>query len=121
MVRIINGSLLNMTVRLLTPTIPAPPLDFPGKMFLPFDLTGVTDITTCFQNSDGTETMLSLGSGISVVGNPSLGTILINATALQTAKFIPVTGQALELAISFGGDPTKYQIPDAYEVVTGLC
>src|SRR5690348_570234 len=121
MLTIIQGRAVSPQVRLIQPVLPAPPLDFPGKMYVPYPLTGATAISTCFQNADGTETMLTLGSGISIVGDAALGIIQLSLTAAQTALLTPVTGQALQLSIAFGGDPIGVLIPDAYEVVTSLC
>ncbi len=87
----------------------------------PFDLTGVSAITCCFMKQDGTDLVLSLGSGISIVGNPLLGKLLITLTAAQTALLNEVAFATLELAITFSGDPLKVQILNAYEVVTADC
>jgi hypothetical protein len=91
--------------------------------FQPFDLTEVTEITCCFENLDGSELMLTLESGISIVGNPLLGVLLVTLTAVQTALLAPVTEETLELSLIFGDDtdPTKVQIPKAYYVVDSIC
>lgn len=89
----------------------------------PFDLTGATQIHTCFTNDDGTELMLSLSSGVTIQGNPILGQILISLTAAQTALLIPVQLGTLELAITLllGSDPIKTQILNAYDVLASVC
>lgn len=89
----------------------------------PFDLTGITQITTCFQNQDGTEIMLTLmGGAITVVGNPLLGKIMVSLTSAQTAVLMTVSVTDLELAFQFGSsDPIKSQISGAYLVTQSLC
>lgn len=91
------------------------------QTFQPFNLTGVTNITACFQNADGSELMVSLGSGISILGNPLLGTIAIALTAAQTALLAVTDSATLELSITTSGDPFKVQIPNAYLVAESVC
>lgn len=85
-----------------------------------YDLTGLTALTTCFQNEDGTELMLTLSSGISVL-NATAGKIQITLTAAQTAALRVVQCATLELALTFTGDPIKTQIADAYDVAQTVC
>lgn len=88
----------------------------------PYDLTGVTEIQTCFQNEDGTETVIKLTtSGIAIIGNPILGKISINLTASNTNLLSTADVGILELAITTSGDPTKLQVPGAYEVDASVC
>jgi hypothetical protein len=89
----------------------------------PLDLTGVTAITTCFAKADGTELMLALNSGISFVGNPLLGKLLITITAALSALLAPIDGAELELKITFPGntDPTIFKIPNGYSVLAADC
>lgn len=86
----------------------------------PYDLTGVTALTTCFQNDDGSELMLTLSSGISIL-SAVLGKIQIVLTSAQTALLRTVQLHTLELSITTTGDPIKVQIPDAYSVVQTVC
>ena len=88
----------------------------------PLDLTGVAEITACFQKTDGTELMISLtGGGITILGNPILGKIAIALTAAQTALLAVVEASTLELALTYSGDPFKVQIPNAYSVSQSVC
>lgn len=89
----------------------------------PFDLTAVTEITTCFIKQDGTELMVSkTGGAIVIVGNPLLGTIVITLTQLQVDSLefteLPKT---LQLNITVAGDPTPLKIPGAYMVNLSEC
>lgn len=88
----------------------------------PFDLTSASEISTCFTKDDGTELMIGLTTGVSIIGNPVLGQILIQLTSAQTALLIPVQLATLELAITFpGNDPVKTQILNAYDVLASVC
>lgn len=90
----------------------------------PFDLTSIYDIQTCFHNADGTELMVGkVSGGITIVGNPLLGKILIALTAAQTALLAVSDPTTLELAIvpTLGADPVKVSIPLAYSVVQSDC
>lgn len=91
----------------------------------PYDLTSVAEIKTCFQNSDGSELMVTkTGGAISVVGNPILGKLQIALSSAQTALLDEVdegTG-TLEIAITVGSsDPFKFWIPGAYSVSPSQC
>jgi hypothetical protein len=86
----------------------------------PYDLTGATAITTCFHNADGTELMLGLGTGVTVLA-PTFGKIQIALTAVQTALLTVAQLQTLEIAITFVSGIIKVQIPEAYNVVQTVC
>src|SRR5579875_247569 len=85
----------------------------------PFDLTGLTELTTVFQNADGTETELKYSlSQIALVGAASRGQISINGSAAQSALFSPADVGTLELAITIGSaDPIKVQEQGLYQVL----
>lgn len=88
----------------------------------PFDLTAVTEVETCFQNTDGTELTAKLTTGeIEVIGNPILGKLGIVLDAAETALLAVTEGATLELAITTTGDPFKVQIPLAYSVAQSDC
>lgn len=89
----------------------------------PYDFSPVTEIKTCFQNSDGTELMVTkTGGAITVVGNPILGKLQIALTAAQTALLNEVDAGTLELAITVGSsDPFKFWITGAYSVSSSQC
>jgi hypothetical protein len=88
----------------------------------PYDLTGLTAASTCFDNADGTELVLTLVAGIVVVGNAILGQLAINLTAAQTALLAQVDNGTLELSLTFGSsDPVKCQIPNAFQVLSAAC
>lgn len=95
--------------------------DEPGSD--PVDLTGVVSISTCFKNADGTETTLTLTSGLSIVGNPLLGKVQVSYTAAQSALFDPNDAGTLEFSIvpSGGGDPWAVQVPGAFVVIPAAC
>jgi hypothetical protein len=88
----------------------------------PYDLTDVTEITTCFQNADGTELMLSLSGGISVEGDPLIGKIKVSLTSAQTALLALEELATLQLAITVNtDDPFFNRIPEAYSVLESVC
>lgn len=89
----------------------------------PVDFTGITDIQTCFQNTDGTELMLSLlGGAILILGSPLLGKLSIALTSAQTSLLALVDTAILELSLIYGSsDPIKIQVPNAYSVVASQC
>lgn len=88
----------------------------------PVDLTSADHITTCFYNEDGTELNLDVGSGVTVVGPPTIGKLQIGLTAAQAALLNPVNNATLEIAVDFGsGNPTKCQIVNAYSVLESVC
>lgn len=87
----------------------------------PYDLTPVTAISICFTNADGTDLVLSLSAGISVVGNPVLGVVQVALTAAQTNLLDLVDSATLELALITTGDPVAVLIPGAYDVVGSQC
>lgn len=87
----------------------------------PYDLSAVTALKTCFRNQDGTELMLSLGSGIAVVGNPILGELTVSVTAAQSALLEATDVETLELGITTTGDPIPALIPMAYQVLASRC
>lgn len=115
MQNIIQGGLTNIAVRLQQV--------LNGVIGDPVDLTGVTEIVTCFQNTDGTEVTLTLtGGAVTILGNPILGKIGIQITAAQTTLMKVTDGDTLELAITYGSaDPVKTQIPNAYAVLQSQC
>lgn len=86
----------------------------------PYNLTGATAITTCFQNTDGTELMLGLGTGITVLA-ATFGKLQISLTAAQTEALKVVVLAILEIAVTFSGDPIKVQIENAYNVLQTQC
>lgn len=89
----------------------------------PLDLTGVSEIETCFLNDDGTELMLSLtGTEIAVFGNPILGKITITLTGVQSAALAVARLATLQVKFTFpGGQPVVLQIPAAYNVLATAC
>lgn len=86
----------------------------------PYDLTAATEVETCFENDDGTELMLNLAGGVTIL-NAIIGKIQISLTAAQTTALRVLQGGTLELAVTFAGDPVKIQIPLAYDVVQTAC
>lgn len=108
--QIIQGGKASLVVRLVN-----------GPTGDPYDLTGATAITSCFLNDDGSELMLALLSGISVL-NASAGKLQINLTAAQTALLRPLKLGTLEIAITFpSSDPIKVQIYESYDVLQSVC
>lgn len=89
----------------------------------PVDLTGVTEISTCFQNTTGAELVLTkTGGAITVLGSPVLGKLSIALTAAQTALLALTDTDVLELALTYpSSDPIGIQIPQAYSVVASQC
>jgi hypothetical protein len=89
----------------------------------PLDLTGITEISTCLLNDDGTELVLSLTGGqISVYGNPILGKISITLTAAQTALLAVDDSADLQVAFTYGaGQPSVLTIPGAYNIIATDC
>ena len=89
----------------------------------PLDLTGITAISTCFLNDDGSELSLSLAGGeIAVYGNPVLGKISITLTAAQTALLAVDDRATLQVAFTYGaGQPIVLQIPMAYSIIATDC
>lgn len=112
---IIQGGAKTLNVRLLQ--------KINGVVGDPVDFTGVTQISTCFLKSDGTELMLSLtGLAIAIVGSPLLGRLSIALTSAQTALLAAIENGTLELTITYGIlDPIKVRILGAYEVVETEC
>lgn len=116
MQNLIQGSKATMTIRLVQ--------QVNGFVGDPVDLTGITEVKTCFLQADGvTETMLTLtGGAITILGNPVLGKLAIALTAAQTAALAVMSNSTLELALIYGStDPVKVQIPNAYAVVPTGC
>lgn len=110
-VRIIQGGIKTFAVRLRSQSTRDP-----------LDLTGVTEIEVCFQNSDGSELMLSkTDDEISVEGDPKIGKIQVELTAEQTALLLPVDNETLEVSVNLGDGPLKCQIPNAYSVIQSEC
>lgn len=88
----------------------------------PLDLTGITEIETCFLNDDGTELMLSLtGGGIAVYGDPILGKVSITLTGVETDALAQDQLATLQVKFTFGGEPVVLQIPRAYNVLATAC
>lgn len=85
-----------------------------------YPLTGATALSTCFENTDGTELMLALGSGVSII-DAAAGKLQISLTSAQTALLRTGLANTLELAVTFTGDPLKIQIPEAYDVLQTVC
>lgn len=112
MISIIQGSKATLNVRLLMKTSSLPD---------PLDLTGVTEITTCFFNQDGTELMPSLTGGEITVTDAIFGKIAIALTAAQTLILAAVDSATLEISIDFGSGVSKVQIPAAYSVIETVC
>lgn len=113
MTEIIQGGKAEMTVRLIN-----------GQTQDPFDLTTMSDIKTCFENTDGTELMLSLLTGeIAIVGNPLIGKITISIPSAKTELMKVEKSGILELSLilTVGSDPLKVQIQNAYAVSQGQC
>lgn len=112
---IIQGSKATLLIRLIQSTN--------GIQGDPVDLTGITEITTCFQKADGTELMLSFtGGAVSILGSPLLGKLSISLTAAQSALLALVDTAVLEISLIYsGGDPVKVQIVSAYSVVASMC
>ena len=111
--QIYQGGKFVITVRLINPMT--------GD---PYDLTTCTAISTCFQNTDGTELMLSLLSGVAIVSPATFGKITITGTAAQAALLAVVQLATLQLSLTFSGDPSNpivVQIPNAYNVNQTQC
>lgn len=90
----------------------------------PFDFSSCDNIETCFDNEDGTQLELELGSGIEIIGSPLIGKIQITLTALQTKELKTVTNGSIELAITLSTDasnPISAIIDRAYSVVPSHC
>lgn len=88
-----------------------------------YNITGVTAITTCFENVDGTELMLSLGSGITIL-DATQGKIQVSLTSTQTTPLRTGNAFTMEIALTFPSnpsDPLKVQIPNAYDVSQTVC
>lgn len=110
-VNLIQGSHENIIVRLIDP--------ISGD---PISLALATAVTTCFLNTDGSELMLGLGTGITIVGDANLGKLQISLTAAQTALLSVQKYLTLEITIVIsGGDPIKVQIPQSYNVLQTVC
>lgn len=87
----------------------------------PLDLTGVTALSTCFGNADGSELALTLGSGITIL-SAVIGKIEIDITSAQSTLLTPIVAATLELTITYpSSDPIKIQIPNAYSVIASVC
>ena len=111
MVNIIQGGIKEIIVRLTLASTKDP---------LP--LTGVSEISTCFKNTDETELMLTkTGGEITVVGDPLLGKIQIALDETQTAALALVDSETMEIAVDFGNGPRKLQIANAYSVIASIC
>jgi hypothetical protein len=112
---IIKGSKKALTVRLGTAVN--------GVQGDPVDLTGITEITTCFLQSDNTELMLSkTGGQITIIGSPFLGKLSIYLSAANSALLQAVDTATLQLSLVYGtDDPILIQIPTAYAVVDSTC
>lgn len=97
---------------------PGPPI-----AFLNHNLTGVTEIKSCFQNDDGSELMISLTGGqIAIIGDPMLGRLQITLTAAQTILLEEIDIETIEFSLIIGaGDPVPFQIPGAYQVLDSKC
>ena len=85
-----------------------------------YDLAGVTALSCCFLNDDGTELSLALGSGITII-QAAAGKLVLELTAAQTALLAVTDHETLELSITKVGDPVKLQIQDAYSVKASEC
>lgn len=94
-----------------------------GVITDPVDLTGITQIRTCFQNADGTELMLTYtGGAVAIIGNPILGKLSISLTSAQTALLALVDAGTLQISLVYGSaDPIPIQISQAYSVVQSQC
>jgi len=114
MVNIIQGSKGQITVRLYQGAN--------GVIGDPIDLTGITEIESCFDNADGTElSLLETTGGIVILGSPLLGKIQLVFTSAQTALLAIVEHETLELKLTYAGDPQKILVKDAYAVVSSRC
>jgi len=84
----------------------------------PWDLTGLTEVSTCFEKQDGTELTVSLTGGqFVVVGSPLLGKLALTLSAAETTNLKPTQGvKTMELTLTYTGDPVATDIPMAYEV-----
>lgn len=111
---IIPGGKASLTVR-LTQVVS-------GIVGDPVDLTGITEISTCFPKDDGTDLVVTkTGGAITILGNPILGKLQIALTSAQTALISSTANGVLELALTYTGDPVKIQIKNAYVVETAEC
>jgi hypothetical protein len=106
---IIQGSIATLLVRIVNAVT--------GD---PYDLTAVSQVSTCFYNADGSELMLNLSSGVSILG-ATIGKIQIGLTAAQTALLNIVQYATLEVSLTTGSGVIKVQIPQAYNVVASVC
>lgn len=86
------------------------------------DLAAATEISTCFDNTDGTKLLRSLTGGEIVVVAPStLGEIDITITDAESDVLLPVPPTLIEILVDESGDKKKARIPDAYEVIEKVC
>ncbi len=111
-IEIVKGSKATIKVRLLRKTD-----------LSPLDLTGITEISTCFLNDDGTELMLSLtGGNIAIIGDPILGLVAITLTSEMSQDFAVDSSTALQLALEYAnGDPSILKVPGAYSILANDC
>lgn len=110
MINIIQGSIKTFTVLLTKQSN--------GE---PFPLTGATEISTCFQNADGSELMLTMTGGAITIVNAAIGKLQVVLTSAQTAALSIVDSETLEIGVDFGAGPQKCQILNAYAVLQTVC
>ena len=87
---------------------------------LPFDLTGVTEITVCFKNADSTDLSKTIGSGVTVT-NAAGGQFKVELDDLETALLNIGDNQNIEVAVEFGTQKTIIQLLQVLNVVEALC
>jgi hypothetical protein len=116
MLKIVQGSQAQIPIKLLSKQ---------GDTILgPVPLGSLYDITTCFQNLDGSETTVGLvEGGLTIVGNPLLGQIQIALTAAQTELLAPSDPGQLQIALiaTMGTDPVIVPIWGVYRVIPSIC
>jgi len=116
MVKIIQGEDKLVTVRLLQE---------PGSADIicgePVDLSAVTEISVCFDQTNGSKLFKTLtGGGITIV-NADAGKFTITLTDVETALLKEVIMATLEVTLDEASDRTIIQIPNAFEVVAKIC
>lgn len=88
---------------------------------VPYDLTGVTEITACFKLAAGGYQDVTMTLGAIAVTSPT-GAGLIEITLTDTVTALLATGtQSFEVLVDIGTDRKIVQFAKALEIVKRIC
>ena len=95
-----------------------------GGVVRPFDLTGNTEISVCWkaESTIVQKNRVAATIGVIVVGADTDGKIQGTLEVADTDSFPQTSNGSIEIIVTkAGGDVTKWQIDNAFQVLTKIC